>query len=123
MDWNPYCHLFDIDDNRFIRAGGIYFDKSTFDCRLQTFKGWTISMRQKPKYLAKAGYFYTGRGDIIKYCHCAISLNKLQRTKYLNQLHAFRFDKWYFLNSDIDETEQLVCRICLIMLFLPSKRK
>lgn len=65
--------LFDIDDSHLTRTrrrGSIYCGKITFDSRLETFRDWPISMTHKPNDLAKASYFYTGRGDIIKSLQC-----------------------------------------------------
>lgn len=130
MDWNPYCIFFDIDDYHFIKRrgrGSIYFDKNTFDSRLETYKDWPISMVQKPNDLAKAGYFYTGCGDIIKCFHCGTSLKNLLPTDNVNQLHTAKYDKCEFLQmySDKDESVNLNCKICMVnelsVLFMPCK--
>lgn len=133
MDWNPYCSFFDIDDSYFIRRrrkGSIFFDKSTFDSRLDTFKDWPISIAQKPKDLAKAGYFYTGRGDLIKCFHCGTTLRNLLPTDDVNQLHFSQFENCEFLQMYAEkekekEATNSVCKICmtndLCVLFLPCK--
>lgn len=137
IQWNPYCHFFDIDDSHFIRRrrrGSIYFDKTTFDSRLESFTDWPISMAQKPNDLAKAGYFYTGRGDIIKCFHCGTLLKNLLPTDNVNQLHKALFETCEFLqmHSELEEQEEeeerekhLLCKICmsndLSILFLPCK--
>lgn len=131
LQWNPYCQFFDIDDSRFIRRrrGSMYFDKATFDSRLETFKDWPISMSQKPNDLAKAGYFYTGRGDIIKCFHCGTLLRNLLPTDNVMQLHKSLFENCEFLqmysDGDEEEKENSLCKICmtneLSILFLPCK--
>lgn len=135
LDWNPYCYFFDNDDSYFIRRrrrGSIYLDKSTFDSRLDTFKDWPVSIAQKPNDLAEAGFFYMGRGDIIKCFNCDITVKNLHPTDDVNQLHFAQFENCEFLQMYSDKEEKIkkettssVCKICLIndscVVFLPCK--
>ncbi|XP_041372468.1 baculoviral IAP repeat-containing protein 2-like [Gigantopelta aegis] len=50
-----------------------------FYTRMQTFGWWPIQLRQKPRGLAKAGFYYTGDHDaVVCYC-CGLRAYRWQR--------------------------------------------
>ena len=58
----------------------------SYEQRLKTFfdRFWPISFRQKENMMAKAGFFYTGFGDIVTCAFCGICLHIwLQKDKLM----------------------------------------
>ncbi|AER41437.1 Iap-3 [Epinotia aporema granulovirus] len=61
--------------------------------RLLTFKDWPKSIKQKPKQLAEAGLYYTGRGDMTKCFYCDGGLKDWEENDIPWEQHARWFDK------------------------------
>lgn len=51
-----------------------YSNYITFEARYETFVNWILSMKQKPKDCAEAGFFYICKGDKLVCYHCGIGL-------------------------------------------------
>lgn len=61
--------------------------------RMQTFRDWPRSMRQKPEDLAEAGFFYTGQGDKTKCFYCDGGLKDWEDDDVPWEQHARWFDR------------------------------
>ncbi|KAK9695253.1 Inhibitor of Apoptosis domain [Popillia japonica] len=70
---------------------------SLLNKRVESFKDWPISMKQKPKDLASAGFFYTGSGDQTICFHCGIGLKDWQESDEPWEEHAMWSSKCLFL--------------------------
>ncbi|AXS67756.1 iap-1 [Cryptophlebia peltastica nucleopolyhedrovirus] len=71
--------------------GPVHPRYATEHARLQTFKDWPISMKQKPHKLAEAGFYYTGLGDKTKCFFCNGGLKDWEDDDDPWEQHA----KWY----------------------------
>nr|XP_038022231.1 baculoviral IAP repeat-containing protein 7 isoform X6 [Anas platyrhynchos] len=45
-------------------------EMGTEEMRLSTFQNWPQSSEMRPEQLARAGYFYTGQGDMVRCYYC-----------------------------------------------------
>lgn len=63
--------------------------------RLRSYADWPITMKQKPKELSDAGFFYTGKGDRVKCFSCGGGLKDWEEGDEPWEQHAM----WY---SDCD---------------------
>nr|XP_022903769.1 death-associated inhibitor of apoptosis 1 [Onthophagus taurus] len=68
-----------------------------FDKRLASFEHWPVSIKQKPKDLASAGYYYTGYGDQTVCFHCGLGLKAWQEDDDPWEQHALWSEKCVFL--------------------------
>lgn len=59
----------DDDSGCFIRSRPKHSAYSVKQVRLNSFTDWPKSLMQKPEQLSDAGFFYTGRGDLVE-CFC-----------------------------------------------------
>lgn len=75
----------------------IYPKYTLVDKRMESFKDWPISIKQKPKDLATAGFFYTGSGDQTICFHCGIGLKDWQENDEPWEEHAMWSPKCLFL--------------------------
>ncbi|GAB0098211.1 RING-type domain-containing protein [Sergentomyia squamirostris] len=58
------------------------------DARLESFSDWPIGMQTRPEDLAPAGFYYSGRGDIV-FCYvCGLKLNQWKVTDDAFVKHA-----------------------------------
>lgn len=71
--------------------GPIHNTYATEQSRLATFKEWPRSLKQKPKDLAEAGFYYTGRGDQTTCFHCGLGLKDWEENDDPWEQHA----RWY----------------------------
>ncbi|KAL1492133.1 hypothetical protein ABEB36_012621 [Hypothenemus hampei] len=81
--------------------GPAHPDKVTFNIRLNTFlnpsASWPRSMKQKPRDLAEAGFFYVGKGDqAVCFC-CGGGLKDWEETDDPWEQHALWFPKCQYL--------------------------
>lgn len=74
-------------------TGAAYPEYSILSSRLATFKHWPLSLRQKPKDLADAGFFYTGQGDQTKCFYCGGGLKDWEDDDVPWEQHARWFDR------------------------------
>ena len=65
--------------------------------RLESFKDWPTSMKQRPDELAKAGFYYTGVGDQTICFHCGVGLKNWQQSDDVWEEHALWSPKCVFL--------------------------
>lgn len=70
---------------------------NTLAARLDSFKDWPLSLRQKPKELADAGFFYTGHGDKTKCFYCDGGLKDWEDDDVPWEQHARWFDRCAFV--------------------------
>ncbi|NXQ35323.1 BIR7B protein, partial [Alaudala cheleensis] len=47
-----------------------YPDMVTEEMRLSTFENWPQNSNMQPEQLARAGFFYTGQGDVVRCFYC-----------------------------------------------------
>ncbi|NXI40276.1 BIR7B protein, partial [Galbula dea] len=79
----PLQEIFDTVDGQFLSLlQGIdseetalpnepeYPEMGTEEMRLSTFQNWPQYTGMHPEQLARAGFFYTGRGDVVRCFHC-----------------------------------------------------
>lgn len=62
------------------RQGPVHPKYVTVAARLDTFKDWPISLKQKPKDMVEAGFFYMGTGDKTACFYCGIGLKDWEET-------------------------------------------
>lgn len=53
---------------------------ATVPARLESFKDWPISLKQKPKEMVDAGYFYMGSGDKTVCFYCGVGMKDWEET-------------------------------------------
>ncbi|AKC91666.1 iap3 [Lambdina fiscellaria nucleopolyhedrovirus] len=84
--------------------------------RLKTFDTWPRFMRQKSKYLADAGFFYTGHSDKVKCFYCDIGVYEWQHDDDPWKEHA----KWsprcnyLLLCKGAAYVQKVISDLCLI---------
>lgn len=66
--------------------------------RFRSFDSWPKTLKQKPKQLSDAGFFYTGRGDSVKCFSCNGGLRDWEEDDDPWEQHALWFDKCEYLN-------------------------
>lgn len=74
-----------------------YKHYGTIEKRLETFQDWPVSIAQKPKELAEAGFFYTGKSDQTVCFHCGGGLKDWECNDQPWQQHAKWFPKCPFV--------------------------
>lgn len=66
--------------------------------RLRSFDSWPKSMKQKPKQLSDAGFFYTGGSDAVKCFSCSGGLRGWEEDDDPWEQHALWYSKCEYLN-------------------------
>ncbi|XP_050306387.1 baculoviral IAP repeat-containing protein 7 isoform X2 [Anthonomus grandis grandis] len=72
-------------------------DKAILESRLETFSDWPKSLKQTPKDLADAGFFYIGVGDQTICFHCGGGLKDWEANDSPWEEHALWFPKCSYL--------------------------
>jgi E3 ubiquitin-protein ligase XIAP len=67
--------------------------------RLASFKEWPKSMKQKPKALSDAGFFYCGKGDSVKCFSCGGGLRDWEEDDDPWEQHALHYENCHYLNE------------------------
>lgn len=65
--------------------------------RLTSFEDWPKSMKQKPKELAEAGFYYTGKGDKVACFSCGGGLKDWEEIDNPFEQHALWYQKCEYL--------------------------
>lgn len=65
--------------------------------RLATYDEWPIQIKQTPKQLSKAGYFYTGRADKVTCFSCGISIRNWGKRNNPWRQHIIASEKCTYL--------------------------
>jgi len=73
--------------------------------RLKTFSSWPPALPQKPKELAEAGFFYTGRSDQVKCFYCDGGLESFEPTDSPWGEHQKWFPECAFVKMKTEPTE------------------
>jgi hypothetical protein len=73
-------------------------DYTLENTRLKSFYGWPKYMKQRPKKLAEAGFFYTGKGDQVKCFSCGGGLKDWEDDDIPWEQHALFYEKCAHLN-------------------------
>ena len=85
-----------------------------YENRLNSFidRSWPISIRQNEVTMAKAGFFYSGRGDIVICAFCGLYLNRwLPNDDPFNEHRKFNKNcKFVCLFQDIDNQSTIQYR-------------
>jgi hypothetical protein len=68
-----------------------------YENRLQTFESWSQQIQPNKYELASAGFYYTGRGDIVQCFSCAIRLNQWKKTDDPMKEHGIHSKNCLFL--------------------------
>ncbi|XP_011630439.1 baculoviral IAP repeat-containing protein 7-A isoform X1 [Pogonomyrmex barbatus] len=71
---------------------------TTYEKRLQTFRGWPKNLKQTPEMLAEAGFYYGGYEDQVRCFHCDGGLRYWQPTDDVWVEHARWFSNCGFVN-------------------------
>jgi E3 ubiquitin-protein ligase XIAP len=66
--------------------------------RVESYKDWPKIMRQKPKILSDAGFYYTGKGDKVCCFSCSGVLKDWQENDDPWEQHAMWYGKCEYLN-------------------------
>uniref|UniRef100_A0A7G3AFX6 Putative death-associated inhibitor of apoptosis 1 isoform x2 n=2 Tax=Lutzomyia longipalpis TaxID=7200 RepID=A0A7G3AFX6_LUTLO len=67
------------------------------ESRLESFTDWPVGMRTRPEDLASAGFYYSGRGDIVFCFVCGLKVNQWKITDDPFEKHAKLSRKCIFL--------------------------
>ncbi|XP_053676582.1 death-associated inhibitor of apoptosis 1 [Anopheles nili] len=65
--------------------------------RLKTYEDWPTSMKQKPKQLSDAGFFYTGKSDRVKCFSCGGGLKDWEQNDEPWEQHAIWYGNCHYL--------------------------
>merc|ERR1719245_2492132 len=78
-------------------GGPLHPQYATLEARLRTFGEWPPALRQQPKDLAEAGFYYIGLSDQVKCFYCDGGLRNWQSEDEPWKEHARWFDKCGFV--------------------------
>ena len=78
-------------------SGPLHPQYATLEARLRTFREWPPALRQQPKDLAEAGFYYIGLSDQVKCFYCDGGLRNWQSEDEPWKEHARWFDKCVFV--------------------------
>ena len=78
-------------------SGPLHPQYATLESRLRTFREWPPALRQQPKDLADAGFYYIGLSDQVKCFYCDGGLRNWQSEDEPWKEHARWFDKCVFV--------------------------
>uniref|UniRef100_A0A182MJD0 RING-type domain-containing protein n=1 Tax=Anopheles culicifacies TaxID=139723 RepID=A0A182MJD0_9DIPT len=65
--------------------------------RLKTYEDWPTSLKQKPKQLSDAGFFYTGKSDRVKCFSCGGGLKDWEQDDEPWEQHAIWYSNCHYL--------------------------
>ncbi|XP_059614747.1 baculoviral IAP repeat-containing protein 3-like [Phlebotomus argentipes] len=71
----------------------------TLESRLESFSSWPVAMQTRPEDLASAGFYYSGRGDIVFCFVCGLRLNQWRVSDDPHVRHAKMSHNCEFLRS------------------------
>ncbi|AKN80731.1 inhibitor of apoptosis 3 [Diatraea saccharalis granulovirus] len=93
--------------------------------RLNTFKDWPRGLRQRPKELADAGFFYTGEGDKTKCYYCDGGLRDWNEEDIPWEEHARWFDRCVYVKlvKGEDFIQRVKSEACLITPTVPKEEE
>ena len=78
-------------------SGPLHPQYATLEARLRTFREWPPALKQTPKDLADAGFYYIGLSDQVKCFYCDGGLRNWQSEDEPWKEHARWFDKCVFV--------------------------
>ena len=78
-------------------SGPLHPQYATLEARLRTFREWPPALRQQPRDLAEAGFYYIGLSDQVKCFYCDGGLRNWQSEDEPWKEHARWFDKCVFV--------------------------
>jgi len=78
-------------------AGPLHPQYATLEARLRTFREWPPALRQQPKELADAGFYYIGLSDQVKCFYCDGGLRNWQPEDMPWVEHARWFSRCVFV--------------------------
>jgi len=78
-------------------AGPLHPQYATLEARLRTFREWPPALRQQPKELADAGFYYIGLSDQVKCFYCDGGLRNWQSEDVPWVEHARWFSRCVFV--------------------------
>lgn len=84
----------------------------SIQARLDSYKDWPISMNQRPREMAKAGFFYTGRGDRVTCFECGTKLRDWELDSVPSDVHQQFSPLCDFARRKTDKDEIMECKIC-----------
>lgn len=77
--------------------GPMHPDYVSVEQRIESYKDWPIAIKQKPKLLSEAGFFYTGKGDKTVCFYCGGGLKNWEENDDPWEQHAKWFSSCGFL--------------------------
>ena len=78
-------------------SGPLHPQYATLEARLRTFREWPPALKQQPKDLADAGFYYIGLSDQVKCFYCDGGLRNWQSEDEPWKEHARWFEKCVFV--------------------------
>lgn len=89
---------------------------STINNRLATFKNWPRFLTQTPDELSKAGFYYTGCGDMVKCYYCDGGLKDWEQGDIPWEQHACWFPRCFhvLLVKGEDYIQKIISNACVI---------
>jgi len=78
-------------------SGPLHPQYATLEARLRTFREWPPALRQQPRDLAEAGFYYIGLSDQVKCFYCDGGLRNWQSEDEPWKEHARWFEKCVFV--------------------------
>jgi len=97
---NPRCTMMGANPESIgilKHAGPLHPQYATLEARLRTFREWPPALRQQPKELADAGFYYIGLSDQVKCFYCDGGLRNWQTEDVPWVEHARWFSRCVFV--------------------------
>lgn len=76
---SPECLYIKYFFNCLSAAAPVYRRYESEEARVKSFELWPIGLKQRPRDMAAAGFFYTGEGDRTKCYHCGLGIKDWER--------------------------------------------
>ena len=86
-------------------------DYARYESRLATFKTWSKQMYPDVESLAKAGFIYTGTGDVTSCYWCGVTLEDWEKSDNAWMEHRWWSPKCFYLTCD--KLKEFIAMGCL----------
>uniref|UniRef100_A0A8C3QUG8 RING-type E3 ubiquitin transferase n=1 Tax=Cyanoderma ruficeps TaxID=181631 RepID=A0A8C3QUG8_9PASS len=70
LSFFPSCKYLHVSEDTALPNEPEYPEMVTEEMRLSTFENWPRNSNMHPEQLARAGFFYTGQGDVVRCFYC-----------------------------------------------------
>lgn len=91
-------------------SGPTFPDYVSLDKRIESYKDWPISIKQRPRVLSEAGFYYTGKGDKTVCFYCGGGLKNWEEGDDPWEQHAKWFSSCGFLL--LQKGQKFIADVC-----------